>query len=217
MSEYAKNSDLFIKVSNGEYPYTLSKIKKENINFFFGPNIAYGLLAAMGFAKVNPTNKPDYEVPIEGKPTVIDGVYYQTWTGRDYTPEEKEAALSVKRNKIKSEINDQYNMCINAGYRDLDTVFHIGLTESDLSTLHNRRVLIELGYDGDFTLKSKNGEVFTFDKDKMLSIIKNCLLMVKKLDELVITIGSEIDAIDDLKKFPSSSDICTRFHDLINT
>lgn len=217
MSEYAKNSDLFIKVSNGEYPYTLYKIKKENVNFFFGPTITYGLLAAMGFAKINPTDKPDHEILIEGKPVEIDGVYYQTWTGRNYTPEERKAALVTKRSEIKSDITRHYEMCVTDGYRDPDTGFHISLTKSDLAILHDRRVLIELGYTGDFILKSTDDRVFTFNKDKMLSIIENCLLMIKKLDELVITIESEIDVIDDPKMLPLSSEIYTRFHDLIKT
>lgn len=216
MSEYVKNSDLFINLVTGEYPFTLYKIKKNNTHIFFGPKVLYGLLYALGYALVNPTDKPDTDVAIEGKPYEIDGQYYQSWTGRDFTPEEARIALIDKKSEIKNKIVSHYEHMREDGYIDEDTGISLSLTESGIGMLLNRNALIQLGYNGDFVIKSKLGTVHSLSKDQMSSLIKNCLLYLKKLDELLILLHEEIEQMTEIKQIPSYTDIVNRFEEISN-
>lgn len=46
-------------------------------------------LAALGYARIHPTPRPEGDVVTQGKPENRDGKWYQTWIVRDFTDEER--------------------------------------------------------------------------------------------------------------------------------
>jgi hypothetical protein len=102
---------LYIKVNNNEivkYPYSIRELKMDNPNVSFPVTISTELLNSFGVYIVTEVTSPTYEytkVISEINPTLIDGVWTQTWLVEDATTEEIEERTSEKWDEIRSTRN----------------------------------------------------------------------------------------------------------------
>ena len=102
---------LYIKVNNNEivkYPYSIRELKTDNPNVSFPVTLSTELLNSFGVYDVTEVTSPTYEytkVISEINPTLIDGVWTQTWLVEDATTEEIEERTSEKWDEIRSTRN----------------------------------------------------------------------------------------------------------------
>ena len=82
---------MFLDLQNNR-PVSSNAIRRAHPNTSLPRNPSDDTLAALGYARVHPTPRPDGDVVTEGQPDQgDDGKWYQTWEVRDFTPEEREA------------------------------------------------------------------------------------------------------------------------------
>ena len=80
---------MYIIVENGvANKYTLSQLRRDNPNVSFPKDISESTLAEFGVFPITETVAPSGDVVEEATPALIDGVWVQQWTSRDYTTEE---------------------------------------------------------------------------------------------------------------------------------
>jgi len=82
---------MYINTQTLDYPLTLRKVKRLLPNVALPENPDEATLNALGFATVQPTERPVGDVVTEGQPEKqADGTWQQTWNVREFTPEEIE-------------------------------------------------------------------------------------------------------------------------------
>ena len=87
---------MFIKITDGvPVEYSLKKLKNDNPNVSFPSNPSAELLASYGVYEVVEGDKPDNDIVTAGAIVEINGVWTQTYTGRDLTAEEKRQDMVV--------------------------------------------------------------------------------------------------------------------------
>ena len=96
-------STAMLKLATGEYPVYFQRVRQDFPEVSFPENPTEDCLGDYGFAVVYPTVRPTGDVVTEGTPTLIDGVYNQAWSVREYTP----AELDVRLVELKRTMADQ--------------------------------------------------------------------------------------------------------------
>tara|TARA_R100001039_G_C1830066_1_gene94428 strand:- start:159 stop:662 length:504 start_codon:yes stop_codon:yes gene_type:complete len=82
---------MYINTETLDYPLTLRQVKRLLPNVALPENPDEATLNALGFATVQPIERPVGDVVTRGQPEQReDGKWYQTWQVRDYTSEELE-------------------------------------------------------------------------------------------------------------------------------
>lgn len=69
-------------------PYSVARFRRDNPNVSFPKEIPESTLAEFGVFPITETVAPSGDVVEEATPALIDGVWVQQWTSRDYTTEE---------------------------------------------------------------------------------------------------------------------------------
>lgn len=82
---------MIINLLTMQYPCTLMDVRLANPNSSFADIPSDDDLSALGFARVLPTEKPSGDVVTEEAPAIVDGKWQQSWSVREFTPEEKAA------------------------------------------------------------------------------------------------------------------------------
>ncbi|MNF88276.1 hypothetical protein D3C81_331330 [compost metagenome] len=96
-------STAMLKLATGEYPVYFQRVRQDFPEVSFPENPTEDCLGDYGFAVVYPTVRPTGDVVTEGTPTLIDGVYNQAWSVREFTP----AELDVRLVELKRTMADQ--------------------------------------------------------------------------------------------------------------
>jgi hypothetical protein len=101
---------MYAKIKNGlveKYPYSINELKKDNPQTSFPNPMTKESLASYGLVEVMPTNESevDYHFSVsEGKPTLVEGTWLQTWVTTPRTPEEvKESSESLRLRAYQKE------------------------------------------------------------------------------------------------------------------
>lgn len=71
-------------------------------------------LTALGYARIQPTPRPDGDVVTQGQPEQRDGKWYQAWEVRDFTEAERAERLEQARRDAQRRINDAYQSELGA-------------------------------------------------------------------------------------------------------
>ena len=107
---------LYVKINNNEivkYPYSIRELKMDNPNVSFPVTLSTELLNSFGVysvTEVTPTS--DYtKVVSEVNPTLIDGVWTQTWLVEDATEEELQEKISEKWEEVRTTRNKLLTDC----------------------------------------------------------------------------------------------------------
>ena len=98
--------DLFIKLSNNQYPLNHTDVRQAAYPTALGEVITNEILIQHGFARVVPTTPPAFSIGqyvVEVTPTNVGGTYTQTFEVRDYDLETKK---QIKLNYFNKMFND---------------------------------------------------------------------------------------------------------------
>lgn len=95
---------LFIEVSTGKYPVTLSEIAKKFTDRSFSVTPPRVDIQDLGYEVVFPSLKPEGDVVSEGQPELVSGKWVRTWVARDYNEEEKSDRLNQRKSILSSEV-----------------------------------------------------------------------------------------------------------------
>jgi len=81
---------MYINTETLDYPLTLRQVRQAVPNVSLPKKPDEATLNALGYATIQPTELPTGDVVTEGKPELVEGVWRQTWSVRDFTQEELE-------------------------------------------------------------------------------------------------------------------------------
>jgi len=86
----------YVKVNNGTAtPYSLAQLKRDNPQTSFPAKVSEQILASYDVYPLVNGARPANDIVQTGPIELINGVWTQTYTGRDYTPEEKRSSMVV--------------------------------------------------------------------------------------------------------------------------
>jgi len=86
---------------------TLQGIRRANPNASIPSNPDDATLSMLGYARIQPTPRPEGDVVTEGKPEQRDGVWYQTWEVREFTAEELAEREQQQRDELAQQIAER--------------------------------------------------------------------------------------------------------------
>lgn len=99
---------MYIRLSDGRVAKRL--IVPENVSLPRNPSD--DTLAALGYARIHPTPRPDGDVVTQGQPEQgEDGKWYQTWEVRSYTAEE------IEQQRLEQEAQEQAEIAQRFTYK----------------------------------------------------------------------------------------------------
>lgn len=115
----------YINTETLEYPLTLRQVRQAVPNVSLPKEPDEATLNALGFATVQPKERPVGDVVTEGAPEKqSDGTWRQTWNTRPYTDTERAEALERAKVNKQEEINAAYQTELDAilkQYPDTET------------------------------------------------------------------------------------------------
>lgn len=87
---------MYVKVTDGvAQEYSFSQLRRDNPNTSFPQSPSETLLASYDVYPLVDGTKPTNDIVQTGPIELVNGVWTQTYTGRDYTPEEKRPRMIV--------------------------------------------------------------------------------------------------------------------------
>ena len=114
----------YVDISSG-LSADLAWIRLKHPNISIGRNPKNEALIALGFGVLKTTEMPTGDVVAEGAPEQReDGLWYQTWEVRDFTPEEQAKRIEQAKLDAISRINAEYQAELShilAEYPDAET------------------------------------------------------------------------------------------------
>lgn len=167
-----------IRTSDGKYPVYLSDFREDYPNVSIGSWIYSENLVEFGYFPVIPQQPPAGDVVTEGPPHFNDQTqeWEQTWTSRDFTPEEIAANLSAAKEQRKLEAQTILTNDLNEGipYPFDETDYKVRVKSFDLATLLTIKNVVE--EDGDqtsdlYTFRFLDGYKDDFTHSEMLALI----------------------------------------------
>ena len=97
---------MYVKVTDGiGVKYSLGQLKAENPNVSFPANPSDELLADFDVFPLVNGPRPDLDIVTAGPIELIDGVWTQTYIGRNLTPEEKRENMKVSPRQARLALN----------------------------------------------------------------------------------------------------------------
>ena len=141
------NSDRLIRVSDETYPLYLSQIRRQLQNVSLPNTPTVEQLSSRGYEVVQDTTKPVGDVVTEGQPTLIDGVWYRTYTARSYTQAELDSQLTTKKQELYTKIVNKTTSLLETGvefdFGGENGTQHIQLRDGDRANLAGLRIQAE--------------------------------------------------------------------------
>lgn len=99
---------MYVKVTDGvAQKYSLQALHRANPNVSFPSKPSEALLAEYGVYLLVEGPKPSTDIVQTGSIQQINGVWTQTYTGRDFTPEEKRLNMVVTMRQARLALNQQ--------------------------------------------------------------------------------------------------------------
>ncbi|WP_277810693.1 hypothetical protein [Chromohalobacter canadensis] len=103
---------MFLRLSDGRI-VGLQAILSENGSTSLPRNPGNETLTLLGYARIQPTPRPDGDVVTQGKPEQRDdGKWYQTWDVREFTPEERAERLEQAKAEALRDLNAAYTATV---------------------------------------------------------------------------------------------------------
>lgn len=107
----------FIHVETGEYPLSLEAIRRKLKNVSFPAEPSVELLSSLGYEVVQAGEIPAGEGElVEGVPSLVDGVYYKTYTRSEVPPVDPAAALQAAKDTATQRVSTALARTLEGGY-----------------------------------------------------------------------------------------------------
>ena len=202
---YAWNK--MLRISDMKYPVYFSDFLKEHTNTSIGDFVwEYEFADIWGYFLVHDTPQPEGDVVIEGFPEYNEeeGLWYQTWTVRDFTEEEIAANLVTAKNQFQSDASFIYSNEIISGIR-VDGEMYRG----DNQELYNLIALRELALakpDSTILLNKADGSVVDFSAAEALDKIGDILAQAGQAQQNLLKYIRTVYAADTIESIPAIPD-----------
>ncbi|AFC21385.1 hypothetical protein [Staphylococcus haemolyticus] len=148
-----------IRSSDGKYPVYLTDFRADNPNVSIGTWVYSENIAEFGYFPVIPVTPPTGDVVLEGPPEFNDQTqqWEQTWTSRDFSPEEIAANLEAAKQNRKAEAQNVLSRDVELGipYPVGNVEYKVRVKSFDLATLLTIKSVLDS--DGD-----QSSEVYPF-------------------------------------------------------
>ncbi len=148
-----------IRSSDGKYPVYLTDFRADNPNVSIGTWVYSENIAEFGYFPVIPVTPPTGDVVMEGPPEFNDQTqqWEQTWTSRDFLPEEIAANLESAKQSKKAEAQNVLSRDVDLGipYPVGNVEYKVRVKSFDLATLLTIKSVLDS--DGD-----QSSEVYPF-------------------------------------------------------
>lgn len=141
------HSTRFINISTFEWPVWFSDIQRLNPLVFWPAQVTEEELITLGYAIIHPREPGVGDVVTETDPEYIEGQFFQRWSVRNFTPEEIQANLDIRKNGLLNQVIKLKNEAMAKGYpymfgeqrmhvqmRDADRVNILGMSERSMRT-----------------------------------------------------------------------------------
>lgn len=129
--------DKMLRISDMAYPVYLSDFLKEHTNVSIGDFVwEYEFAEIWGYYLVHETPQPEGDVIIEGPPEYNEeeGLWFKTWTARDFTEEEIAENLVRAKEEFRFQADFQYSNETSAGITLGEDTFPVDSNELALLT-----------------------------------------------------------------------------------
>lgn len=129
--------DKMLRISDMAYPVYLSDFLKEHTNVSIGDFVwEYEFAEIWGYYLVHETPQPEGDVIIEGPPEYNEeeGLWFKTWTARDFTEEEIAGNLVRAKEEFRFQADFQYSNETSAGITLGEDTFPVDSSELALLT-----------------------------------------------------------------------------------
>jgi len=198
-----------IRTSDGKYPVFLAHFRADNPNVSIGSWIYSENLVEFGYFPVIPKEMPVGDVVTEGAPEFNDQTqeWEQTWSVRDFTPEEIVANLVAAKDGRKSEAQAVLSEDLNLGipYPYDEREYQVRVKSFDLATLVTIKNVLE--EDGEASTDSYpfqflDGYKADFTHEEMSELINS---VSRSHYNLMKTYWAYIDQVDqspDIESIP---------------
>ena len=98
----------YVKIIDGQpVKYTAGQLRRDNPNVSFPDQLSDAVLAEYGMHPLAFAPQPNNDIVELGPIELIDGVWTQTYIGRDRTPEERRAAMIVTSRQARLALQQQ--------------------------------------------------------------------------------------------------------------
>ncbi len=172
------SNDRFIEIESGYYPLYLYQVPIHNPLISIPVGVTVEAMLNAGYAIVQPTEKPEAEVAEEGVPEKVGEEYFQTWTARDFTPEERAQDFMNKQMQSEGAVGSLFNGALDAGAEvsiaGVSGLQHFGLSESlrgDYAAMKARaQRSVTAGTTTALILRSKEGVSVRLAPAKMIEL-----------------------------------------------
>lgn len=144
-STMVTGKDILIRVRDNLWPCTIATMRSEFPGVSFPQSPSVETCRKRGYEVVHPAPPPEGDVVVEVQPTLIDGVWTQTWTSSDFTEEQITQMVSERRDRLTQAIKAQGERNLNKGmeYNFGEVVEHIQIRDADRVNLIGLRIKAE--------------------------------------------------------------------------
>lgn len=144
-STVVTGKDILIRVRDNLWPCTIATMRSEFPGTSFPLNPTVQTCRAKGYEVVHPTPAPTGDVVVELAPTLIDGVWTQTWSASDFTEEQIAQMVEERKERLIRAVKAQGERNLNKGmeYNFGDVVEHIQIRDADRVNLIGLRIKAE--------------------------------------------------------------------------
>lgn len=144
-STVVTGKDILIRVRDNLWPCTIATMRSEFPGVSFPQDPSVETCRKRGYEVVHPTPAPEGDVVVEVQPTLIDGVWTQTWTSSDFTEEQIAQMVSDRKERLTRAIKAQGERNLNKGmeYDFGEVVEHIQIRDADRVNLIGLRIKAE--------------------------------------------------------------------------
>jgi len=140
ITDYTK----LIRISDRTYPVYMPAVRKENPLKSFAINPTVLQISKVGYAVVEPVDRPTGDVVTEGDPELDNGVYKQTWVVRSFNADELAANLSTAKTTLQNQLNTYCDNLLELGvsydFGGTDGTQHVQVRDGDRANLASLRI-----------------------------------------------------------------------------
>lgn len=142
-----------INTATNAYPVYFQQVRMANPDTSFPANPREEILLDYNYAVVRPSTPPAGDVVVEGAPALnaTDGLWYQTWTARDFTTEEAATELTNRQQGMSSQVDMLLDQAFGTPYSydfgTTDGVQHIQIGTVDRVNLTSQRITAKAHVD----------------------------------------------------------------------
>lgn len=195
--------DKMLRISDMAYPVYLRDFLKEHTNVSIGDFVwEYEFAEIWGYYLVHETPQPEGDVVIEGPPEYNEeeGLWFKTWTARDFTEEEIAENLVRAKEEFRSQASFQYsNETLNGITLGQDT---FPVDSNELALLTATRELALAKPDSTILLRKVDGTVLELSAADALDKIGDIFATLAQANQNLLNYTRSVFAATSIETIP---------------